>query len=347
MRPRRALVDAAGWAAHALLSGPLRRTSAKLGACVVYHRLAEESAPRGRYFVRPLAASRFERDVQFLTSQYRLVPASALHEAAAARRRGDRFPVAVTFDDDDRSIVDLALPLLEMHSATATFFLTGASLDEPHQFWWEALDELASRSALDPRHVAAELGLIDPGEPGPSTLAKVAERIRRLEPERRLEADRRAVTMRGSWAPARIVDRGAVQDMANRGFEIGFHTRRHFALTTLDDARLDEELRAGRSELAQLAGGHCDTIAYPYGDVDERVANAARAHGFTAGFALLGEPVGAGADPLVAGRVEPSFVSTRVLSLRIVIALCRALLRSRWRARSGQDAATRSATSRL
>ena len=345
MTPNRALIDAVGWASQRLLVPALRRTSAKLGACVVYHRLAEESAPRGRYFVRPTATSRFERDVRFLTRHYRLVPASSLHEAAAERHRGERFPIAVTFDDDDRSIVDLALPRLEAHGATATFFLTGACLDAPHQFWWESLDVVASQSVLDPRRLAVELGLDEPNEPVPSTLAEVAERIRRLTPERRLEVDRLAAGLRGPWAPARHVDREAVRNMAERGFEIGFHTRRHFALTTLDDAWLDDELRTGRAELAELAGGRCDTIAYPYGVADGRVARAAKEHGFSAGFALAGQPVRPGADRFLTGRVEPSHVSTHALSLRIGIALCRGLLHSGRRARDGQDTA-RSAISR-
>ena len=54
--------------------------------------------------------------------------------------RGEPFPLAITFDDDLRSHVELALPILPVAGAPATFFLTGASLQGPASFWWERLD---------------------------------------------------------------------------------------------------------------------------------------------------------------------------------------------------------------
>ena len=44
-------------------------------------------------------------------ARYRLVLASELLQATVSRRRGDRFPVAITFDDDDRAHVSTVLPL--------------------------------------------------------------------------------------------------------------------------------------------------------------------------------------------------------------------------------------------
>ena len=71
--------------------------------------------------------------------------------------------------------------------------------------------------------------------------------------------------------------------LAQRGWEMGSHTCSHPFLTKCDDATLAGELRASREILADRLGA-CATIAYPYGDVDERVMAATR----DAGYALAG-----------------------------------------------------------
>jgi peptidoglycan/xylan/chitin deacetylase (PgdA/CDA1 family) len=74
--------------------------------------------------------------------------------------------------------------------------------------------------------------------------------------------------------------------LADRGWEIGSHTCSHPRLTQLDDAALVDELRRSRARCETALGRPCPTIAYPYGDVDERVARAAGAAGYAAGAAL-------------------------------------------------------------
>jgi peptidoglycan/xylan/chitin deacetylase (PgdA/CDA1 family) len=78
-------------------------------------------------------------------------------------------------------------------------------------------------------------------------------------------------------------DLGALID---RGWEIGSHTRTHPHLTALDDQALDIELAVSRQECAEHLGRPCRSIAYPYGDVDHRVGDRARATGYLAGAEL-------------------------------------------------------------
>lgn len=74
--------------------------------------------------------------------------------------------------------------------------------------------------------------------------------------------------------------------LADAGWEVGSHTRTHPRLTQLDDARLTDELATSRRDCESAMGRSCRSIAYPYGDVDERVLAAARAAGYRAGAAL-------------------------------------------------------------
>jgi peptidoglycan/xylan/chitin deacetylase (PgdA/CDA1 family) len=75
-------------------------------------------------------------------------------------------------------------------------------------------------------------------------------------------------------------------ELAEAGWEVGSHTRTHPRLTTLDAARLEDELAGSRAECERQLGRPCRTLAYPYGDHDERVAEAAGRAGYSAAGTL-------------------------------------------------------------
>ena len=74
--------------------------------------------------------------------------------------------------------------------------------------------------------------------------------------------------------------------LVDAGWEVGSHSRSHLHLTQLDDATLRAELEGSREECCDGLGKPCETIAYPYGDADDRVANYAREAGYVAGAIL-------------------------------------------------------------
>jgi peptidoglycan/xylan/chitin deacetylase (PgdA/CDA1 family) len=70
--------------------------------------------------------------------------------------------------------------------------------------------------------------------------------------------------------------------LADDGWEVGSHTRTHPRLTQLDDAALQRELRGSRDVCERKLDRPCRSLAYPYGDFDERVLTAAGAAGYEA-----------------------------------------------------------------
>ena len=74
--------------------------------------------------------------------------------------------------------------------------------------------------------------------------------------------------------------------LAEAGWEIGSHTCSHPHLTRLDAAALDREMAASREECERRLGRPCRTIAYPYGDYDQRVVAAAARAGYEAACTL-------------------------------------------------------------
>jgi peptidoglycan/xylan/chitin deacetylase (PgdA/CDA1 family) len=87
-----------------------------------------------------------------------------------------------------------------------------------------------------------------------------------------------------------------LRSLATRGWEIGSHTVSHPHLTELDDDALSAELERSREECSARVGRPCESIAYPYGDADARVAERARELGYRAG-AMLGRRLDYGGDP--------------------------------------------------
>jgi peptidoglycan/xylan/chitin deacetylase (PgdA/CDA1 family) len=70
------------------------------------------------------------------------------------------------------------------------------------------------------------------------------------------------------------------------GWEVGSHTCTHPRLTQLDHDAAYTQLLESRLECARRLGAPCTAVAYPYGDVDQRVADAASEAGYAAAARL-------------------------------------------------------------
>lgn len=79
-----------------------------------------------------------------------------------------------------------------------------------------------------------------------------------------------------------------IGELAEYGWEIGSHTHTHPRLTQLSDDEVREELTTSRAELTRRLGSACESIAYPYGDVDDRVEELTRQVGYRTAAALPG-----------------------------------------------------------
>jgi len=76
-----------------------------------------------------------------------------------------------------------------------------------------------------------------------------------------------------------------LRGLQGEGWEIGSHTMTHPRLTELDSEACLHELVSSREFLAERFGS-CETIAYPFGDADDRVAALAERAGYLAGGTL-------------------------------------------------------------
>jgi peptidoglycan/xylan/chitin deacetylase (PgdA/CDA1 family) len=313
-----------------LLVAAARTSGRRAAVALVYHRVGDPAGDPRQELVPALGEELFAAQVRHLASSHRLVVASELVAATRDRRRGERFPVAITFDDDLSSHVDAAAPILSAAGATATFFVSGASLHGPHRFWWERL-----QAALDDDLDLSSLGL-DP-VPRKRTIHEAGVQIQSLPPQSREALEARLIELVGPDPVESGLRADALRRLAGFGVEIGFHTRCHHVLLALDDSELAEAMRDGRSELEDVVGP-LRTISYPHGLADARVAAAARTSGFETGFTGVPAAVVEDSDPLLLGRLGPSYTSVGELAFDVAWNLFRTAISGRGRATSARRA---------
>ncbi len=119
-----------------------------------------------------------------------------------------------------------------------------------------------------------------------------------------------------------LLDWDQLRSMQAKGWEVGGHTHSQPHLTQLEDRELSEELARSRDEVTSEMGRTCTSVAYPFGDFDDRVAAAAGEAGYEAGGTLRPGPPA----PLCFPRVG---VFPRDVTWRFRVKVSQGLLRMR------------------
>jgi peptidoglycan/xylan/chitin deacetylase (PgdA/CDA1 family) len=100
---------------------------------------------------------------------------------------------------------------------------------------------------------------------------------------------------------------------------IGSHTLHHPHLPELSSAALRRELEESRRALAEISRQPVATLAYPYGEYNRPVAEAARASGYRAAFAVIPQGVGLPAYEIPRADLyypDPDYLALKLSGLR-------------------------------
>ncbi|HEX9049853.1 MAG TPA: polysaccharide deacetylase family protein [Anaeromyxobacter sp.] len=124
----------------------------------------------------------------------------------------------------------------------------------------------------------------------------------------------------------------AVEDA---GLELGSHTMTHAALPRATDGALRWELVRSREVLAEIAARPIPALAYPYGEVDERVKDAARAAGYDAALAVNSGPLDWRDDAYEIRRQRVGDASSDAYMRFIVSGAEKLYAWSKWKVRRG------------
>lgn len=278
----------------------------RAGVALVYHAVGLLPGDPLRELVPNVGAASFREHVAYLRRRFRLVRASELADAVASRRRGDLFPVALTFDDDLRSHLDVVAPMLRELRAPATFFLNGRRLGRDDGYWWVDLQLAVDAGRLEALPHVTPGALAAARARAPRGIHRLAKELEWLPPDALAEVAALVRERTRDLERPDLLDADGIRALAGSG-EVGFHTRDHLVLPRLDDAALRAAMTRGRDEVAAAAGvDRLRMIAYPHGKADERVAAEARAAGFDAAFTGRPAAITPTADCWLLGRTEPS-----------------------------------------
>jgi peptidoglycan/xylan/chitin deacetylase (PgdA/CDA1 family) len=312
--------DLAQMAQAVLIGRRARRSPARAGIALVFHRVGGAGGDPARDILASVSGRAFARQLEHLRRHYDVVRAAELLDAVHARKAGDPFPVAITFDDDLAGHLHTAVPALQHARVPATFFLGGYTLHGPHPFWWEDLQQAVDDRLVTSLPHVAPSDLRAALEREPKAIFRVAATIESLTAPQRQET---TAALRGA-ADGHVADEGLraedVRSLVAAGFDVGFHTLGHEALPTLGDDELARALTNGREELDAVVGKPLGLISYPHGKADDRVAAAARRAGFTFGFMTGRNVVTADTDPLLLPRMPPA-LSAGKTALRLARAV--------------------------
>jgi peptidoglycan/xylan/chitin deacetylase (PgdA/CDA1 family) len=214
----------------------------------------------------------FRQHLRYLRRSSHPVSLPDVLEAMAGRSALPRHAVLVTFDDGDRSVLDVALPLLVEQGIPAVAFVVAGLLDTDEPYWWEEVEALMTAGAA-------------PSGNGGSTAPGVIRALKRVDDEERratiddLRAQRPELVIRRPH-----LRRSELGNLESAGVAVGNHSLTHPCLSRCSDGRLEREIEDGHEILSAALGHHPHVFAYPDGQWDRRAAGVLRRLGYESAF---------------------------------------------------------------
>ncbi len=277
----------------------------------IFHRVHAEPDP---LFPDEPDRRRFDELCRWLKSWFHVLP---LDEAVCTLREG-RLParaLCITFDDGYADNHDHALPVLQAHGLSATFFIATGFIDGG-RMWNDTVVESLRRCTHD------HLQLGDLGLEGIASLGLASVEGRRQAMARVLGAAKYLPAVRRDEVVAAIarraevnlpndlmMSRRQVRAMAQGGMVIGAHTVTHPILAGLDDASARAELSGSREQLRQWLQREVTLFAYPNGrpgrDYLPRDVELVKSLGFEAAVSTSPGANGASAEMFELRRFTP------------------------------------------
>ena len=235
---------------------------------------------------------RHRRQSHLLVLAYHSVPEPAAFKAQLEQIRAWRLPVSlneildaqgdsgrvpegatlVTFDDGDRSVFEVAAPILVELRVPGVVFVVTAVVDSERPLWWDEAGALTASGARSQRLP------IDDGE-------KIVRALKRMPDDERLAIleELRQQAMAPRLPRSQLTSEELVQ-LEGSGIEIGNHSHSHPCLSRCSTQKVESEIRTAHEMLTSALGHSPRAFAYPDGDWDARADSVLRALGYEAAF---------------------------------------------------------------
>lgn len=294
-----------------MLSPPAERARLSI---LIFHRVLPRPDP---IFPGDVDARQFDEMLQWVKRWCNVLPL----DEATVRLKDGTLPAraaAITFDDGYADNHDIALPILQRHGLSATFFIATGYLDGGRMFNDTVIE--AVRHTTSDQIDLQEFGLRPPSGATYWPLGSAAARadvigailgcIKYAAADQRLGLAEKIASLFGVTLPTDLMmSSDQVRAMRRAGMQIGAHTHTHPILARLDKRAVREEILLGKNRLEALLDEPATMFAYPNGRpskdyVAESVA-AVREAGFAAAVTTAVGSADRASDPYQLPRFTP------------------------------------------
>ena len=196
--------------------------------------------------------ARFERHLDVLGEMGTFVGLDDVVGGGALPRR----PILVTFDDGDRTLVDVAAPALARRGIPAVAFVVTDLVGTDQPFWFAAVEAAAGRAEVNRLKTV-------PDDERRAAIAQLDPPLRQAQ----LTADE-------------------LRALDAQGIAIGSHSATHPCLDRCGDDVIRDEVTRSFDALADLFGRPPVAFAYPNGNHDARARRAVADAGYRIAFAF-------------------------------------------------------------
>ena len=321
---RRALAFALYWSGALYVYAAVRLRNR--ATVLTYHRVQPESADSYSAEGIIVSPQTFSRHMRFLSETFRPLSVEEFRSCVLS----GRFPrraCMVTFDDGWADNEIYALPILQRFSVPAVLFIATAFVGTANTFWQERLTRMLfalARHAMYGGRLLAEFGISGARTAPPlearrmvrdfvtKTKSRDAHEIEILEQRVADELDDDVRACVADFGDDAFLDWEAVRRMADSGLiTIGSHAHSHLPLPPMGRDGASSEFSEAASIIERRGLPRPWVCAYPNGDVDSVVAEAARVTGHKIGFTTAPGHVRHGDDPLRLRRMNVQESSTK------------------------------------
>ena len=262
-------------------------------------------------YLNRMPVQRMDEQIRHLKTIYDLVDIeTGLARLTSGDADASALPmVAITVDDGYGDNYEHLFPLLRAHAVPATIFLATDYIDSGHLPWPTRLSAALHYATASKLAGPDEMGLDGPSERSAAgrRLRQSLSRLGTAERKSRLE-EIEAVLKPRRYTPLKPLTWESVRNMRAAGIRFGAHTHWHGWLDRLPESDRNEELVTAKRRIEAELQEACAGIAYPNGNWNDDVAEAAQRAGYRWAVTQdAGVNSGAGAGVMALRRIEVPF----------------------------------------
>ncbi|HXN17182.1 MAG TPA: GNAT family N-acetyltransferase [Candidatus Binatus sp.] len=293
-------------------SRQLHRRTVPICHIFIFHRVNDDFDP----FLPAVPIAAFRKQMEFLKKNFPIV---SLDEIASGQLvpNGEKYSVAITFDDGYRDNFLHAFPVLKALGMPATIFLTTGCVESCEPPWYDQIS-WAFKLTTEPR---LSLGL--PNVPDASietrterlqVMARILGWLRGLDTEERLRMSGRIVEVLSVptrlSGPNPMLNWDEVRQMSKQNITFGAHTVTHPALSKISAIQLKTEIVGSKTKIEEKLQLPARHFAYPFGqpfDISSEAKQAVQQAGFSSAVTTVWGFNRSGDDLFELKRFSPRF----------------------------------------